>query len=191
MAISQSGRSVRPRPWTFPRHHEDQKLEPIKRLPFRQWADIHVTDKFISVEPMSGYRQVLPEDEGNVSYLLLDAADETLGRVVLEALDKSRFIWPLDEPDFFEWQRYGRCYRNREKDFMRRHGYKNKRDLYKSMRWCQVTRSEGKISIRPHHRREKPGEWKWLPPEQKVVIPETRDPAAVGSALRRALDRCD
>ena len=139
---------------------------------------------------MSGYRQVLPEDEGNVSYLLSDAAAETLGRAVLDALDKSRFIWPLDEPEFFEWQRYARCYRNREKDFMRRYGYKTKRDLYKNMNWCRVKRCDGKISIQPHQRRDKPGEWKWLPPEQNVVIPETRDGAAVGSVVRLAFDRC-
>jgi hypothetical protein len=166
-------------------------LEPIKRLPFHQSADIYITDKFISVEPMSGYGQVLPEDEGDVTYLPSDVADEALGRVLLDALDKSRFIWPPDEPEFFEWQRYMRCYKNRENDFMRQHGYKTKRALYKNMKWCRAKRAEANISIQPHQRREKPGEWKWLPPQQNIIIPETRDAAAVGSALRLAFVRCE
>ena len=166
-------------------------MEPIKPLPFHQWADVHVTNKFISAEPMSGYRHVLPEDDGYRVYLALDATDEELGSTLLGALDRSRFIWPLDDPEFFKWQRYARCYMLRDQDFMRRYRYKTKRDLYKTMNWCQVKRSEGKISIQPHQRRQKPGEWKWLAPEQNVVIAETRDPAAVGSALRVALDRCE
>jgi hypothetical protein len=46
-----------------------------ERLPFTQWADIHRTEKFISVEPLSGYRQALREDEGYVIYLPPDASD--------------------------------------------------------------------------------------------------------------------
>jgi hypothetical protein len=166
-------------------------MKPVERLPFRQWTDIHRTEKFVSVEPKSGYRRVLPEDAGNIIYLPLDAADEDLGRAVLDALDRSRFIWPPDEPEFFKWQRFMKCHRNRETDFMRRYGYKTKRDLYKNMNWVRVERSESKISIQPHQRRDKPGEWKWLAPEQNVVIPETRNAAAVGSMLRLAFERCE
>ena len=73
---------------------------------------------------------------------------------------------------------------------MRRYGYKTKRDAYKNMNWCRATRSEGKISIRPH-KRDKPEYWTDLPPERDVVIPKTRDAAAAGAALRLALDRCE
>lgn len=160
-------------------------------LPFAQWADIHRTEKFISIEAMSGYRMVQPEDNGCMFYLQPEVASERLGQTLLEALDRSRFIWPRDEPEFFKWQRYMRCHENRERDFMARYDYKTKIDLYKNMRWCRIERSEGKISIQPHQRREKPGEWKWLPPEQNVVIAETRDVVTVGVALRVALDRCE
>ncbi len=162
-----------------------------ERLPFAQWASVHWTDRFISIEPLSGYRQTLREDEGYVIYLKPDVDDETLGRGLLDALDRSRFIWPRDEPDFFDGQRYDQCYRNWEKDFMRRYSYKTKRDAYKTMNWCRAERSQGTISIRPHQRRDKPGEWRWLPPEQDVVIPATRDAAALAAALRLALERCE
>lgn len=162
-----------------------------ERLPFTQWASVHRTDKFISIQPLSGYIRTLREDEGYVIYLKPDADDETVGRGLLEAMDKSRFIWPPDEPAFFEAERIERCYRNWEKDFMSRYGYKTKRAAYKTMVWCLAERSEGTISIRPHQRRAKPGEWLWLPPEQDVVIPATRDAAALGAALRVAFELCE
>lgn len=162
-----------------------------ERLPFTQWASIYRTDRLISIVPLSGYRNPLREDEGYVIYLKPDVDDETLGRGLLEALDKSRFIWLDDEPSFFDWERSARCFRNWEKDFMRRCGYKTKRDAYKNMNWCRVERSEGRISIQPRQRRDRPGEWIWLPPEQYVVIPATRDAAALGAALRVAWDRCE
>lgn len=158
-------------------------------LPFRQWAEISRTDRFISIEPLSGYRFVQLEDEGHVIYLAPDATNEELGLALLEELDRSRFIWPLD-PKFLEAERYMRCYRDRQKDTMRRYGYKTKRDLYKNMDWCRAKRSEGRILIRPH-KRDKPEYWKDLPPEKDVVIPETRNAAVAGAALRLALDRCE
>ncbi len=164
-------------------------MKSTDRLPFKQWADIHRTDRFISVEPQSGYRRTLPEDEGYVIYLAPDAADEELGRALLECLGKSRFIWPRDEPEFFKADRIMQCYQNWHKDFMRRYGYKTKREAYKTMEWCRATRSEGKISIEPHERLE-PEQWKWLSPDRNVVIPATTDTAAAGAALRLALDRC-
>jgi hypothetical protein len=59
------------------------------------------------------------------------------------------------------------------------------------MNWCRAERSEGKISIQPHDRGERPGYWWDLPPEDMVVIPATEDAVTVGTALRLALDRCD
>jgi hypothetical protein len=160
------------------------------RLPFAQWADISRTDRFISVEPLSGYRRTLPENEGYVIYLAPDTTDEELGRALLECLGKSRFIWPPDEPQFFNANRIMQCYRNWQQDFMRRYGYKTKREAYKNMDWCRAERSEGKISIQPH-KRDKPEYWRDLPPDMTVVIAATTDPAAVGAELRLALERCE
>jgi hypothetical protein len=165
-------------------------MKSVEPLPFTQCADISRTERFISVEPLSGYRMVQPEDDGYVIYLPPDATDDALGRGLLEAFGRSRFIWPPDEPEFFKWQRYLQCYRNWQKDFMRRYGYKTKREAYKNMNWCRARRSEGRISIRPH-KREKPEYWSDLPDDMTVVIPATTDAIAAGAALRLALDRCE
>jgi hypothetical protein len=158
-------------------------------LPFAQWASIHGTEKFVSVEPLSGYSIIQREDEGRIIYLPPDASNETLGQALLEALGKSRFIYPPDR-EFSNPERYMRCYRNWQKDFMRRYGYKTKREAYRNMNWCEAERSEGTISIQPHKRDDKPEHWIWLSPDQTVVVPATADAAVVGAALRLALDRC-
>jgi hypothetical protein len=190
MALFAKGNNLRPRQWRFDCGHKDQRTTSTERLPFTQWADIQRTERFISVEPMSGYRMVQPEDKEYVIYLRPDATDEAMGRTLLESLERSRFIWPRDEPEFFKWERYERCYSDRQKDFMRRYGYKTKHDAYQNMNWCRAKRSQGHISIQPH-KRDKPEYWCNLPPEKTVVIPTTDDAATVGAALRLALDRCE
>jgi hypothetical protein len=132
---------------------------------------------------------IQPDDDGYAIYLPPDAADEALGRALLECLDKSRFIWPLDA-HFSDWRRYVPLYKNWQQDFMRRYGYKTKREAYRNMDWCRVERSEGRISIRPH-KRDKPEYFRSLPPDRTVVIAATTDAAAAGAALRLALDRCE
>jgi len=164
-------------------------MKSTARLPFMQWSEICRTDKFISIEPLSGYRIIQREDEDHVTYLTPDATDEVLGQALLESLDRSRFIWPPDR-EFSKAERYVRCYRNWREDFMRRYGYKTIRDAFKNMDWCRAKRSEGKISIQPH-KRDKPEYWADLPPDRTVVIPATTDAAAAGAALRRALERCE
>ena len=160
------------------------------RLPFAQWADINRTDRFISVEPLSGYRRTLRDDGGYVIYLAPDTTDHELGRALLECLGKSRFIWPPDEPQFFDADRIMQSYRSWQKDVMRRYGHKTKREAYKAMDWRRVERSEGRISIQPH-KRDKPEYWRDLPPGSTVVAPATIDAIAVGAALRLALSRCE
>jgi len=81
-------------------------MNSTKRLPFMQFATIHRTERFVSIAPLSGYRMSYREDDLCVTYLPQDASDETLGQTLLEAFDKSRFIWPRDEPELFKWQRY-------------------------------------------------------------------------------------
>lgn len=165
-------------------------MKQTKDFPFSQWADIHGTEKFVCVETLSGYRMVQREDDGYRIYLARDAAEDALGEALLEALDRSRFIWPPDEREFFEWQRYMRCRHNWQKDFMARYGYKTKRDAYKNMDWCRARRCEGKISIQPH-KHDNSEYFRNLPADRTVVIPETKDAAVAGAALRLALDRCE
>jgi hypothetical protein len=189
MALSLQGDTLREGTWSDDRDHEDPRMNSETKLPFAQWADIHRTDKFICFEPRSGYRRVLPEYEDHTVYLPCDASVDVLGQALLDALDRSRFIWPPDEPQFFQAERILRSERDWQANLMRRYDYRNKRDAYKNMNWCRTERSEGKVSIQPH-KRDEPGYWENLPPEETVIIAATNDPNAVGAALNTALDRC-
>jgi hypothetical protein len=164
-------------------------MNSTERLPFTQWADIHRTEKFISVEPLSGYRLVHREEDGCIFYLSPEGTDDALGQALLEALGRSRFVLPRDDPESFKREKCERCEQNWQKDFMRRYGYKTRREVYRTMDWVRAERSEGKISFQPHNR-GKPGHWIWLAADKVVVISATTDAAAAGAALRLALNRC-
>jgi hypothetical protein len=158
---------------------------------FAQWAEINQTDKFTCIEPLSGFRRIMREDEGYRIYLEPGASEREIGEAVLEVLARSRVVSPIDERAFFEADRIMRNYRAWHEDFMKRYRYKTKREAYKNRRYCEVERRDGKISIKPHKRDFKPGLWWNLPPEKTVVIPETNDAGIVGAAAALALSHCE
>jgi hypothetical protein len=160
-------------------------------VPFTQWAAIATTDRFISAKPLSGYRRHLPEDDVLAAYLEPDATEEVLGQATLEALDKSRFIHPHDDRDFFDFKRILAADKRWHAEFMKRYRYKTKRDAYANMLYCLVERREGWIIIEPHKRDEKPGLWWDLPEDKTILIPATDDPGIVGAAVKLALSRCE
>jgi hypothetical protein len=159
-------------------------------VPFTQWAAIYQSEKFISVEPLSGYRRHLREDAGYRIYLEPSATEEALGRTLLEVLNRSRFIDPRKERGFFKADRIMKADDHWHQDFMTRFGYKTKSQAYKNMSYCLAKRCEGKISIEPH-RRDKPQYWWDLPADRTVVIPAKVDAAVAGAALKLALSHCE
>jgi hypothetical protein len=163
---------------------------PKQRLPFAQWAEINRTDRFISIEALSGYSLLQRDDNSFIAYLDPDVTDDTLGFALLEIFRQSRYIWPDDEPDFLDADRYLRCYRRWQRDFMLRYGYESLHEAYANMDWCRARKAEGTISIQPH-KRDEPEYFMDLPPERTVMIAETTDVFAVGAAVRLALERCE
>ena len=83
-------------------NEKGQRMSSTERVPLAQWANVHRTERLISIEPLSGYRMAYREDEGHVVYLPPDASDDVLGQTLLQALKRSRFVWPPDEPDLFK-----------------------------------------------------------------------------------------
>jgi hypothetical protein len=158
-------------------------------LPFMQWAGVHKNDDFICVEPLSGYRRTLQEDDGFAIYLEPDATEEALGQALLEALNRSRFLYPNQNRAFFQAERIVNNIKRWTTQVMKRFRYKTKREMYKNMGYCWIMRTGGTISIEPH-KYEKPEYWHNFPKDQTVVIPETTDPLVAGAALKLALERC-
>jgi hypothetical protein len=159
-------------------------------VPFTQSAAILQTEKFTFVESLSGYRRFLQEDDGYRVYLEPDPTVEAIGRAVLEALDKSRFLDPRKNDEFFDAKRIAETHRKWHFDFMTRYGYKTKREAYKNMLYCYASRCNGAISIKPF-RRDRPEYWVELPADIAVVISATKDPVTVGDAAKLAFSRCE
>src|SRR5579872_1420223 len=98
---------------------------------FRRVASIYQSPKFISIETLSGglglnYR----EDEPYRIYLDLDATNELLGRTLLTALDKSRYVDKPESREFFDPVRAVRVYKDWENDVVQRSGFKSKRAAF-------------------------------------------------------------
>jgi hypothetical protein len=164
----------------------------MNRIPFafRKQAAIHQTEKFTSIEPLSGYRLIRREDEGYITYMEPDPPAEIAGHALLDAFDRSRFIDP-SEREFFHKDKVTAVYNRWQKDFMKRYKYKTKREAFNNMRYCLAVRCEGEILITPHKRDNPPWYIRDVPPEKKVIIPETTDPLIVGAAVKLALSHCE
>ena len=129
--------------------NKDRRVRASKDVRFTQWAVVHQSEKFTSLEPYSGYIQALPEDNGTVTYLEPEPSEETLGSALLDVLDRSRFFHPDEVPGFYKADRIVKANQHWNQEFMTRFGYKTKKDAYKTMTYCRVTRREGQITIKP------------------------------------------
>jgi hypothetical protein len=156
---------------------------------FRKTTQIYRSPKFISIEALSGVPGLMyQEDKPYRVYLDPDATNELIGRMLLTALNKSRFI-DNSEHEFFNPHRAVRVWEDWENDLIQRYGFKSKGEAYKNLDWCAGQMFDGKIKIQPHRRN--PPVWKSLPAEQTVFIAATDNAEAVGAALRLALSRCE
>jgi hypothetical protein len=170
--------------------HLGRRKKRAQTKPFKQWAAVHLNEKFMAVTALSGFGRHLPEDINRAIYLEPDATEIMLGRAVLETLDRSRFVDPSDD-HFYDIKRILAADRLWHQDMMTRYRYRSRAQAYKMMRYCLADRNEGRISIRPHKRDAKAGLWWDLPAEKTVVIPSTNDPEVAGAAMKLALSHCE
>ncbi|MGD0189593.1 MAG: contact-dependent growth inhibition system immunity protein [Rhizomicrobium sp.] len=162
----------------------------VGQIAFQSTATIYKSDKFISIESLFGASALMyREDKRTITYLEHTVSDEVLGQALLAALERSRFVHP-SEKAFYDPERATRVYRDWQNGFAAHHGSRSVRDAFKNVDWCQAKVIDGKIYMQPH-RRHSPGSWRSLPENQTVIIPVTDNAAAVGAALRSALDRCE
>jgi hypothetical protein len=158
-------------------------------ITFRKTTAIWRSPNFISIEALSGIPGLMyQEDNPYRVYLDPNAPNELIGRTLLTALDRSRYV-DDSEPEFFDPTRAVRVEEDWEKDIAQRFGFKSKLEVYKDLDWCAGQMFDGKIKLQPHRR--SPLAWRNLPAEKTVFIPMTDDAEIVGAALRLALSRCE
>lgn len=161
---------------------------PLLFPPDAQFARVQQNERMIGVESLSGYSMLLPEDE-RVDFFSPDVSDEVLGSSLIAALNKSRFVDPRKELDFFDIDRYRDLVNSREKQIISRSKFRSYRRAYENMRYVDLWRYSGKIFAIPHGK--KGGQfWVSLPDDQTVVIPAASSAQQIGVAAKLALSRC-
>lgn len=159
------------------------------------WAGAVDNGDFVCVETYSGYSLTGRDPEGAQHLLAPQANDHQLGVAVLDALGRSRFISPLEDPEedlaFFDLESTAKQYEEWVRRLVALYGYKTRRALFKDMKSCQIKRREGTIVIGPSHH-EKLELWSGdgISKDDYVVIPADSGPTEVGAALRLAFTRC-
>lgn len=155
--------------------------------PISQYVDVHQTEKLTALQSLSGYRLVRPEDGSVPEFLPADSDARELGRALLDAFGRCRYVPPEDE-EFYNMNKYYENYAHSEKEILRRTGKRTKSEAYKNAVWCEVRREERQIHMQPFRPATR-GNWDMLPAEMCVVIPETTDEEPLGAALKLALER--
>src|SRR5882757_6247035 len=102
-------------------------------LPPTRWAAVYVTTRFVQVETRSGYRRNLGDGGRYKACFGTDVADAALGRSVLEALNRSRFLDPKWNRKFFEMATIMAYNDAWIEDLMTRYGFKTKARLFDKM----------------------------------------------------------
>lgn len=157
--------------------------------PPSQWAVVYVAKSFVYVGVRSGYWQNYIDPGRYSAYFGVDVSGPVLGKAVLEALGRSRFLDPTWNRAFFAGTTIKANYSAWVAELMNRYGFKTKKQLFSEMAFILITRQKGRLAFQPH-RWAKPEYWYDLEEDQDVVIAETKSAEAVGAALRQALDRC-
>jgi hypothetical protein len=115
VALYFKGNNLRQRQWRFDCGHEDRRMKPPQKR-FTKGAAIYKSEKFVGIEGLSGSNALkYREDDGHMIYLEPDATNEVLGRSLLTALEKSRYVDVRSEREFYNWERGSAFTRNGSK----------------------------------------------------------------------------
>ncbi|MDA8428445.1 MAG: contact-dependent growth inhibition system immunity protein [Geobacteraceae bacterium] len=168
---------------------EKKQIQTIKEPIWKNSAGISATNEFINIYTYSGYRLLRADPTCEEHFLPIDAANELLGSIVMEALSKSRFLSLEDARALDEHEK------NRNEDWdknvMERYAYKSKGALYKNMKYCSISSFDGLLTIYPT-RHEKLQSWGVDKRDgiENVIIPVNSSMAEIGDAIRLAFSRC-
>ena len=155
----------------------------------KSWATVKINEEFIDITACAGYRACYLDPEAWSVQLAPDEDDNKLGKTVVEALNASRFLEPREA--FTMQAASPQQYELWVNGLVERFGYRSRRSMFKRMKSCSVTRSDGVILFKPlrHHKLES---WSGdgIPEENHVEIPADLSPTEIGAALRIALGLC-
>ena len=152
------------------------------------WAELQANEKALIIQTYSGCG-LIAVDRLYPPYILpLDADNETLGVIVLQALANSRTLTnEAERIDFFN--KSDKSYIELDNHLCEKLGYKTKRALFKNMMSCSIWLHNGRIEI-SSSRHVKLEAWEGMKNVEKVILTLNNTPAEIGAGLRLALSRC-
>jgi hypothetical protein len=166
---------------------EDRSDEMMRRQ--GKQAAVLLTPKLVWVETLSG-RGLMGADPLGVGIALpVDVDDASLGRVVAEALSKSRFLTTPEARALFDRNSMGSRYESWVNGMMLRFGYSSRRALFKSMARCDICLHGVELILTPstHPKLEA---WEGVAEESNIVASRDSSDHEIGSAVREGLSRC-
>jgi hypothetical protein len=156
----------------------------------RQSAGVLVTAEFIDVHAHSGYRSWLVDRASAHRRFSADASETELGAAILECLAGSKAL-SLKEME----TRLATVDEDEEAwiaNTMQRYSIRSRRALFKGMRSVLIERESAVIRFLPLHQ-VRLRCWEAhdpAPGKKDIVIASASEAAAVGQALRQAIQRC-
>lgn len=155
------------------------------------WTGFKANEKALIIQTWSGLGRYAPDDVSPPHILPLDTDDETLGKVLLQALANSRtFVYgTAEDKDFFDPTKSQQRYDDWVAHLCEQLGYKTKRALFKKMMSCSIWLKNGRIEISPSHH-VKLEAWDGMRDVEDVIVSLDNTPAEIGAGLRLALSRC-
>jgi hypothetical protein len=159
----------------------------------KRWAEALKNQDFYLIETYSGYRSSSLDPLGKQHILPSTASAAELGDAVLDALRHSRFLSLDKMGDFFDIETTQPIYVAWMESLMKRHGYKSKQSLFKSMMRCGISLNVGEepMTIRPSYHKNAEN---WVRAKddgvEDVFLPVNSCPDAVDQALLLAFSRC-
>ena len=161
-------------------------VPPVKR----SWTQVVANGDLICVNTYSGYRRSSMDDSQPEFILEPDVSNQMLGESLLSCLSASRFLSPDEIETFFALDVVQRRYVEWVARLNAKHGYQNKRALFKEMMRCLAKREGNTITISPTHHAKLEG-WSGDGMDGKdVVVSAHNTLEEIGIALREAFTRC-
>jgi hypothetical protein len=152
-------------------------------------ATAKANDDFIDLKTLSGYRLALLDPQGKHYHFAPTVSDIELGNAVVSVLEASRFMTP-DEAAVLRTN-VDKIYEEWVATTLAQHGYKNRRELFRSMRSCSIERRGDTIKIIPScHEKLEGWSGDGITPDDHVILTGGKTAEEIGAALRLAFERC-
>lgn len=156
-----------------------------------QACSIYKTSKFHCVITNSGYRSRINDYQSGCVCLDGIFSDSVLAEAVLSSSERSKFLHPLEDEEFFKKENIKKSYENWVETMMETYSYKTRTSMFKGMLFCSFEMSTDIITISPSRRIRGEGFEPTLRGALDDVVREKgRNMEDIGAALQLALSRC-